>query len=372
MSLALPFLLLLVAFAVVTVLLVRERAAARAGVSAPPRTAAEEWPGDEERFRTPLEQVENYAIILLDSAGRPTSWNRGVQRVLGYEKAEFLQTTAADLYPEDARERGAPAADLAEAARLGRFTIDRWLVRKDGSRFWGSVSTTVVRDPEGGLLGFARRVRDATERKEAEEALGRNREALEAALEAAGLGTWEYDHATGLDSMDRRARMLFGLEADEPLTMARLARAIHPDDRERTLERWQRAIRERAPYSAEYRVVWPDGSVHWLMSVGRCLTDPATGSPLQFTGVVLDLTERRRTEEHLQESLRLEAVGRLAGGIAHDLNNMLAAILGFSDLLGRELRAGRPARRGRRADLPRRQPRRRRSRASCSPSPGAR
>jgi PAS domain S-box-containing protein len=332
-SFALPFLLLLVAFAVVTVLLVRERAAARAGASAPPRIADGEWPGEEERYRTPLEQVENYAIILLDPAGRPTSWNPGIRRVLGYEKAEFLQTAAADVYPEDARERGAPEADLAEAARLGRFTIERWLVRKDGSRFWGSVATTAVRGPEGGLLGFARRLRDATERKETEEALGRNREALEAALEAAGLGTWEYDHATGADSMDRRARVLFGLGEDEVLTTARWLAAIHPDDRERTLERWQRAIRECAPYSAEYRVVWPDGSVHWLTSVGRCLADPASGSPLQFTGVVLDLTERRRTEEHLQESLRLEAVGRLAGGIAHDLNNMLAAILGFADLL---------------------------------------
>jgi two-component system, cell cycle sensor histidine kinase and response regulator CckA len=332
-SFALPFLLLLVAFAVVTVLLVRERAAARAASSATPPTAGEEWPGAEERFRTPLEQVENYAIILLDTAGRPTSWNPGIRRVLGYEKAEFLQTTAADLYPQDARERGAPAADLAESARRGRFTIERALVRKDGSRFWGSVSTTAVRDREGRLLGFGRRLRDATERRETEEELSRNREALEAALEAAGLGTWEYDHATGLDSMDRRARMLFGLEGDEPVTMARWLEAIHPDDRKRTLERWQRAIRECAPYSAEYRVVWPDGSVHWLTSVGRCLTDPATGSPLQFTGVVLDLTQRRRTEEHLQESLRLEAVGRLAGGIAHDLNNMLAAILGFADLL---------------------------------------
>ena len=71
------------------------------------------------------------------------------------------------------------------------------------------------------------------------------------------------------------------------------------------------------------------------MAVGRCVTDPATEAPLQIAGVVLDLTERRRTEEQLQEGLRLEAVGRLAGGIAHDLNNMLAAILGFSDLLGR-------------------------------------
>jgi nitrogen-specific signal transduction histidine kinase/CheY-like chemotaxis protein len=72
------------------------------------------------------------------------------------------------------------------------------------------------------------------------------------------------------------------------------------------------------------------------------VTDPSTEEPLQLAGVVLDLTERRRTEEQLQEGLRLEAVGRLAGGIAHDLNNMLAAILGFGDLLGRSFEPDDP------------------------------
>jgi two-component system, cell cycle sensor histidine kinase and response regulator CckA len=289
----------------------------------------------EQRFRTPLDQVENYAIVLLDIKGRPTSWNAGIRRVLGYEKAEFLQSAAADIYPVDDRQSGAPAADLAEAARRGQFTTDRWLVRKDGSRFWGSVSTTSVHDGEGRLLGFARRLRDLSENKAVEEQLQRKQEALELALEAAGLGTWEHDLSTGVDSMDARARSLFGISADEPVTKARLLEAIHPDDRERTREHWGRAVDERTRYSAECRVVWPDGSVHWIMAVGRCVTDPTTEQPLQLAGVVLDLTERRRTEEQVQEGLRLEAVGRLAGGIAHDLNNMLAAILGFSDLLGR-------------------------------------
>ncbi len=324
---------------------ISRRAARDGGAKAPPNEiqpelakrlfAAAEQPQAEERFRTPLDQVENYAIVLLDMRGRPTSWNAGIRRVLGYEKTEFLQTAAADLYPIDDRQTGAPAADLAEAARLGQFTTDRWLLRKDGSRFWGSVSTTSVYDGEGRLLGFARRLRDLSESKAVEEQLRRKQDALELALEAAGLGTWEHDLSTRADFMDARAKALFGMSADEPVTRARLLQAIHPDDRERTRARWARAVDERARYSAEYRVVWPDGSVHWIMAVGRCVTDPATEAPLQIAGVVLDLTERRHTEEQLQEGLRLEAVGRLAGGIAHDLNNMLAAILGFSDLLGR-------------------------------------
>ena len=349
-------LILLAALAIGAALVAWRRAAARAGTARGAKAGPEQpkatpasfriaehlGPNEEERFRTPLDQVENYAIVLLDAAGKPTSWNPGIRRVLGYDKAEFLRTTAGDLYPAEDRQRGAPAAELADAAREGRLSVERWLVRRDGSRFWGSISTTSVHDRDGQLLGFARRVRDLSENKEVADQLHQKQDALELALEAAGLGTWEHDLSTGVDSMDARAKALFGMPPEEPMTRTRWLEAVHPDDRERTLERWERAVREGARYSAEYRVLWPDGSVHSVMAVGRCVTDTSTGSPLHFTGVVLDLTERRRTEEHLQESLRLEAVGRLAGGIAHDLNNMLAAILGFGDLLGRSFEPGDP------------------------------
>jgi len=343
---------LLVALAIIALLIARGRATSR-GTSAElapapggaeaglhsdrTQVAGNEWPHDAERFRTPIDQVENYAIILLDTEGRPTSWNSGIRRVLGYDKDEFLRTATADLYPADTRQTGAPEADLSEAARRGRFTVDRWLIRKDGTRFWGSIATTSVHDREGRLLGFARRLRDLTQNKGVEEQLRRHQDALELALDAAGLGTWEHDLATGESSADARALALFGMRDDESLTRERWLEAIHPEDRGAALERWERALREHTAYSGEYRVVWLDGSVHWIMAVGRLVTDPSSSSPLRFTGVLLDLTERRRTEEHLQESLRLEAVGRLAGGIAHDLNNMLAAILGFGDLLSQSL-----------------------------------
>jgi signal transduction histidine kinase/ActR/RegA family two-component response regulator len=127
----------------------------------------------------------------------------------------------------------------------------------------------------------------------------------------------------------------------------RWADVIHPDDLGPTEELHERALLEGKPFSAEYRVVWPDRSIHWIAAAGRGVVDPTSGRPLRMRGILLDITERKETEQRLEEVLRLESIGRLAGGIAHDLNNMLAAILGFSDLLGQSLTPQDP----RRADV---------------------
>ena len=216
------------------------------------------------------------------------------------------------------------------------------MIRKDRSRLWASVATSSVLDRQGLLLGFSQRLRDLSRSKGIELQLRRKQDALELALEAAGLGTWEYDLPTGEMLWDARAKALFGLPAEASVTHPGWIDALHPDDQATARAQWDHALRDRSRFSAEYRVIWPDGSIHSIMSVGQCAVDPATDEPHHMAGVMLDLTERRRTEEHLQETLRMEAVGRLAGGIAHDLNNMLAAILGFSDLLERNLRPDDP------------------------------
>ena len=306
--------------------------------------AAEEWPQQEERFRTPLERAEDYTIFILDATGRPTSWNSSVRRVLGYERPEFLRLSVASLYTKEDREARAPERDMAEAVEHGRASADRWVVRKDGTRLWASVATSSVNDRQGRLLGFSQRMRDLSHSKGIELQLRRKQGALELAIEAAGLGSWEYDLATDEMLWDARAKALFGLPEDVIVAHPGWIEALHPEDQAAARAQWDEAVRERSRFSAEYRVIWPDGGIHSIMSVGQCAIDPATGEPHHVAGVMLDLTERRRTEEHLQETLRMEAVGRLAGGIAHDLNNMLAAILGFSDLLEHNLGADDPRR----------------------------
>ena len=122
----------------------------------------------EERFRLLLDGVYDYAIFMLDTEGRVTSWNAGAQRLKGYQAGETIGQHFSRFYlPEDAV-AGKPARELAEAAARGRMEDENWRVRKDGSRFWANVIITAIRDAKGDLRGFAEITRDLTERKRAE------------------------------------------------------------------------------------------------------------------------------------------------------------------------------------------------------------
>ncbi|HUQ28877.1 MAG TPA: PAS domain S-box protein [Usitatibacter sp.] len=120
----------------------------------------------EERYRLVVEQVVDYAIFSTDVAGRATSWNEGVSRVLGFAEPEFLglDITRHIFTPEDIA-AGVPQRELEEAAREGRASDDRWMRRKDGTRFFALGATTALRNAAGDLVGFSKIMRDQTPRK---------------------------------------------------------------------------------------------------------------------------------------------------------------------------------------------------------------
>jgi len=124
----------------------------------------------EERFRLFVEAVQDYALILLDTKGRISSWNKGAQRIKGYEAREILGQHFSRLYPEEDVRAGKPQWELEVAAREGRFEDEGWRVRKDGSRFWANVIITALRDEQGRLYGFGKVTRDFTERMLAQQA----------------------------------------------------------------------------------------------------------------------------------------------------------------------------------------------------------
>lgn len=120
----------------------------------------------EEQLRLFAENVRDYALVPVDVAGTICGWNTGAERTFGYTRAEILGQPASRLFtPEDAA-NGESQRDLSLALAYGRAEDERWMVRKDGSRFWARWVTNVVYDKRGGIRGFAKVLRDETERKQ--------------------------------------------------------------------------------------------------------------------------------------------------------------------------------------------------------------
>jgi len=128
----------------------------------------------DERFITFVQQVQDYAIFSTDAQGNFTTWNEGVRRILGYERDEFIGMNIVSLFTPEDIQAGVPAREMTQAAEHGSASDDRWLKRKNGSRFFASGMTTGVRDGEGGLVGFTKIFCDLTEQQR----FAREREAL--------------------------------------------------------------------------------------------------------------------------------------------------------------------------------------------------
>ncbi len=175
----------------------------------------------ERRFRMLVEQIQDYAIFMMDPEGRATSWNVGVRRLLGYEEDEFigLKVFKAAFTPEDL-EAGVDEAELRQAATEGRGGDDRWKLRKDGTRFWASGITTALHDEDGQLLGFMKVMRDQTDRKRLEDELRK----IAADLSEADRRKTEFLATLGHELRNPLAPIRTGLEVmrlarDEPETI---------------------------------------------------------------------------------------------------------------------------------------------------------
>jgi PAS domain S-box-containing protein len=305
----------------------------------PPLAKHAPSPLGEEGWRLLVEQVKDYAIFMLDPAGRNVSWNEGVARVLGFREEEFIAQPPWRIFTPEDQAAGVPQAELDTAAREGSANDDRWMMRKDGTRFWASGMTTALRDPDGALVGFTKVLRDRTgekrleeERRASEERLRESEHRLLTALTAARMGTWEWDIGTNRERFDEGLNRLIGARAGEIATFEDLLARVHPDDRGAAALAFRQSAESGVDLDLEFRVLRPEGTVRWLRAHGKVLYDQ-DGEPLVLTGACVDITERRRAEENLRQAQRMDAVGRLAGGVAHEVNNMMTAILGFTDLL---------------------------------------
>jgi PAS domain S-box-containing protein len=125
---------------------------------------------DEERFRLLIDSLQDYSVFPLSVEGRVANWNLGAEHLKGYSTEEALGLHISRFFPDEENAERVPERILARAAAEGRAEYEGWLVRKDGSQFWGTVILSAMRDQQGRLRGFGNVARDLTERKKVEKA----------------------------------------------------------------------------------------------------------------------------------------------------------------------------------------------------------
>ena len=294
------------------------------------------------RFELLVDSIKDYAIYLLDSGGHVISWNSGARRFKGYEADEILGEHFSRFYTEEDRATGLPERALSIAATEGKFEAEGWRVRKDGTRIWTSVVIDPVLDEQGELIGFAKVSRDITDRKQAQEALFESEQRFRMLVQ----GVRDYAiYMLALDgtitNWNSGAEAIKGYSADE-IVGRHFSQFYTPEDRAagEPARALQTALSE-GKYEREAWRVRKDGSRFWA----SVLIDPIrgeSGNLIGFAKVTRDITERRaaqeaidKAREELAQAQKMEAIGRLTGGVAHDFNNMLTIIRSSVDLLRR-------------------------------------
>jgi PAS domain S-box-containing protein len=279
--------------------------------------------GLEQRFQLLVDGVKEYAIVLMDVQGRIVTWNKGAERISRYAAEEIIGKHFSVFYPPESQTQ--PVRALEAAVAQGRYEEEGVRVRKDGSRYWASVVITPLFNELGEPSGFAKVVRDISERRRNQEALRRSEERLRLAAEAGRIGMIDFCPATGEVIWDRRCREMWGLPPDARVTYESWLRRVHPGDRRRADAAIEKALVEKlgGELNDEYRTLERNGAEHWIAVRGKVSFDDA-GRPQRFFGTMRDVTE-----QHHLDQLR----DRLSGIFAHDLRAPLSAIRVASTLL---------------------------------------
>ncbi|MEO8015026.1 MAG: PAS domain S-box protein, partial [Polaromonas sp.] len=283
-------------------------------------------------YRLMVESIADYAIFLLDPDGMILSWNRGAQKMKGYEAGEVLGRHIALFYPQEQIDRNAPEHGLNVARETGIFEDEGWRLRKDGTRFWANIILTRITGPNGELTGFSKITRDLSERRRQQELLRLSEERFRLLVERVqDYAIFMLDPGGHVVSWNAGAQKNKGYAAAE--IIGQHFSVFYPAD---VAPGWPdeelRIARQDGRFEDEGWRIRKDGSRFWANVVITSLNDDA-GRHRGFAKVTRDLTERRRVTALEDEGRRITNFLAMLG---HELRNPLAPISNAVALLEQE------------------------------------
>lgn len=289
------------------------------------------------------------AAVRCDAKGTVLECNGRAARLFGRRPAGMVGRAFAPLDPADLRR----VCDRQRPANPRQTRFERELVRKDGSRHWIEICTFPLVRRSGRCDEFTCIIQEITGQKRVEEQLRVSNERMRLASRTAGCGIWESNLQTGSQEWDEQMFAIYGYTAEtDPGSCKRWTEGILPEDYPLVEQAVATTAKTGQPFDIEFRIRRrDDGRIRHIHGIGAVLYDQQ-GAPLRLIGTNKDVTARReseaqqrRLEGQLAQAQKMETLGLLAGGIAHDLNNMLAPIILRSALATQQHPAGSDAHR---------------------------
>ncbi len=278
------------------------------------------------RFQDLVETIGDW-VWETDAGHRFTYCSPQIEAILGYRPEEIIGKTPFDLMPAD------------EVARLTRefgrkpaaTGVDRMVsikCHKDGRSIIMESSGVPFFSDRGELLGYRGVSRDITERQNILQALQRSEERLRLSQRFANIGSWEWDIATGSVYWSEQVWPLFGLPVNsfEP-SYARFLDHVHADDRGTVVCALKESLARGNPFDVEFRIAWPDGSIHWLRGTGNVDRD-AGGEPVRMLGVVSNIDQHKSLEREIARQADRQR-NLLVREVHHRIKNNLQGIVGL-------------------------------------------